>query len=115
MARRKSSEVRKTSKTGGQKGVKPEQYGLIPVAALRDVARVYGYGATKYAENNWRKGYSWRWTYDAMQRHLNAFWEGECLDPESGLPHLAHAAFHCLSLMTFCREQKRFDDRWQTK
>ena len=104
-------EVRKTSPSGGQKGVKLEQYGLIPVRALREVARVYGYGAQKYAPNNWRKGYPWTWAYDAMQRHLNSFWEGEELDPESGLPHLAHAVFHCLTLMTYCESSRTYDDR----
>jgi hypothetical protein len=29
--------------------------------------------------------------FDAAQRHLWAWWEGEARDPESGLPHLAHA------------------------
>lgn len=30
--------------------------------------------------------------YDAAIRHLTAWWDGECNDPESNLPHLAHAA-----------------------
>jgi hypothetical protein len=42
--------------TGGQKGKKPEEYALIPVGALAEIARVYGFGARKYEPNNWRKG-----------------------------------------------------------
>lgn len=102
-----SGEVRVTDpETGGQKGQKPEQYSLLPVQALAQVARVYSYGAEKYDRNNWRKGYAWHLSYDAMQRHLHAFWGGEDLDPESGLPHLAHAMFHALTLLTFLSDPK---------
>ena len=46
-------------------------------------------------------------------RHLHAFWTGEETDSESGLPHLAHAAWHCMVLFTFSRseEYSDFDDR----
>lgn len=87
--------------TGGQKGEKPEAYALIPVEALAEIARVYGYGAKKYAPNNWRRGYAWSLSYSALQRHLNAFWSGEEIDPESSRPHLAHAAFHIMTLLTY--------------
>jgi hypothetical protein len=79
--------------TGGEKGMKPVRHSLIPVKALNVIARVYHYGASKYAAHNWRKGYDWSLSYDACRRHLDAFWDGEDLDPESGLPHLAHAGF----------------------
>jgi hypothetical protein len=99
--------------TGGQKGKKPEEYALIPVGALAEIARVYGFGARKYEPNNWRKGYAWSLSYSAMQRHLNAFWGGEETDPESKLPHLAHAAFHMMSLLTWSSDDKykSLDDR----
>lgn len=97
--------------TGGAKGMKPERYGLIPTEALAEVARVYGYGSEKYDDNNWRKGYRWGLSYDALQRHINAFWGGEELDPESGLHHLAHAAFHLFALMTYSEEGLGTDDR----
>ena len=100
-----------TAASGGQKGIKLEAYALLPVRALREIARVYGYGAGKYAPNNWRRGYPWSWSYSALQRHLNSFWGGEFLDPESGLPHLAHAGFHVLTLMTFSLLNLGEDDR----
>lgn len=109
-----TSEVRVTDPvTGGQKGEKPEAYALIPVEALAEIARVYGYGARKYEPNNWRKGYAWSLSYSALQRHLNAFWASEETDPESGLAHLAHAAFHILTLFTFSTAQRyaEKDDR----
>jgi hypothetical protein len=108
------SEVRRTSPTGGQKGSKPEQYSMIPVAALAEVARVYAYGADKYDRDNWRRGYAWSLSYDALQRHVNAFWGGQDFDEESGIHHLAHAAFHIFTLMTYGGDLERYaeyDDR----
>lgn len=97
--------------TGGAKGMKPERYGLIPVEAIAELARVYGYGSQKYDDNNWRKGYKWGLSYDALQRHINAFWAGEEYDEESGLHHLAHAMFHLCTLFTFHTEELGTDDR----
>lgn len=107
------TETRKTSSTGGEKGQKDEAYALIPVGPLAEVARVYGFGAEKYSDHNWRKGYPYSWSYSALQRHINAFWSGEDTDPESGRSHLAHAAFHLFSLMEFVNEELGEDDRYR--
>lgn len=109
------SEERTTSRTGGQKGVKPERHSLLPRPGLEAIARVFGFGATKYADHNWRKRYEWSKSYDALQRHITAFWDGEDNDPESGLPHLGHAGFHLLVLLTWLAEDgtgSEFDDRY---
>lgn len=112
-----SEEVRTTSATGGEKGVKAERYDLLPRQGLDAIARVFAFGATKYADNNWRRGYEWSKSYAALQRHLTAFWDGETVDPESGESHLAHAGFHVLAILTWLAEQGEgadnpFDDRW---
>jgi hypothetical protein len=108
-----TGEVRVTNPdTGGEKGMKPERFGLLPWGALGTVARVYHYGAGKYAPHNWRRGYAWSLSYEAAFRHLAAFVEGEDLDPESGLPHLAHATFHLLALLVFMVEHPELDDRY---
>ena len=107
-----SDEVRVTDpKTGGQKGTKPERFGLIPWEALGYVARVYAFGAKKYSDHNWRKGYAWSLSFDALFRHASAPMCGEWFDEESGLPHLAHAVFHCLTLMVFYMFALGTDDR----
>lgn len=111
------TETRTTSSTGGQKGVKAERHDLLPKAGLDAIARVFGFGASKYADHNWRRGYEWGKSYAALQRHLNAFWDGETHDEESGEPHLAHAGFHVLVLLTWLEQQgegadNAFDDRW---
>ena len=110
------TEVRTVSATGGEKGVKPERMDLLPPEGLLAISRVFGFGASKYADHNWRRGYEWGKSYGALQRHLNAFWSGDTYDEESGEPHLAHAGFHVLALLTWLQEQGeggQFDDRYR--
>lgn len=99
--------------TGGQKGQKLEEYAYIPAHPLAEVARVYGMGAKKYEPWNWSKGYPWSLSYSALFRHIEAHRRGESLDPDSGLSHLAHAAFHLFTLMEFDRAGLGTDDRWK--
>jgi hypothetical protein len=98
-------------KTGGMKGQKIERFDLLPFDALEEIARVYGFGATKYADDNWLKGYSWRLSAGAMLRHIAKFMVGEDRDIESGCHHLAHVAWHCLTLITFTMRGLGTDDR----
>src|SRR5690606_7616827 len=106
-----TKETRTKSATGGEKGVKKERFDLIPVEALQEVARVYGFGAQKYAAHNWRKGYEWSKSYAAMMRHANQFWQGEDVDEETGCSHLASVIFHAMALIVFIDEQPQYDDR----
>lgn len=105
------TEVRVTSSTGGQKGSKPQRYDLIPAGPLRTLAELYGRGALKYDDDNWRKGYSWRLSFAALNRHLWQFWDGQDYDEETGLPHLASVAWHAFTLLSFMEEHREFDDR----
>lgn len=98
--------------TGGQKGRKTARFDLIPTKAIWDVAELYGRGAQKYADSNWRRGYDWSLSYAAMQRHATQFWGGETVDEETGCRHLAAVVFHALSLMTFEEEHPELDDRY---
>lgn len=67
------------------------RFDLLPSDALAAFAQVVTVGAAKYGDRNWEAGMNWGRMYAAAQRHLNAFWSGEDDDPETGLPHLAHA------------------------
>lgn len=107
----KKTETRITDpNTGGQKGQKIERFDLVPAEAERQLALVYGAGAKKYDDNNWRKGYDWKLSLGALRRHLNAFQRGENFDPEiselAGEPvlHLACVAWHANTLMVFFTE-----------
>lgn len=106
------NEIRITDPTtGAQKGQKLERYDLIPFDALDEVARVYGIGARKYADRNWEKGYAWGLSIGALGRHIARFAMGENVDPETGCPHLAHAAWHCLTLLAYMKRKIGTDDR----
>ena len=89
------------------------RYDLVSEVGLRRVTEVYTFGAKKYADHNWRKGIAWSRIFAAIMRHLWAFWRGEDLDPESGLPHLAHAAWGCLTLLEYRETRRELDDRYR--
>jgi hypothetical protein len=68
------------------------EYGLLPPLALKATVDVLTFGAQKYERDNWKKvPDSKRRYFDALQRHLWAWKEGEQNDPESNKHHLAHA------------------------
>lgn len=110
----KDGEVRITSETGGQKGKKPAQLSTVDPLALLELAKVSGFGAGKYESFNYVRGYDWRLSADAAFRHLLAFLSGEDNDPESGLPHTAHFAWHGLALTSFLLRGVGTDDRVET-
>jgi len=66
---------------------------LVDMYGLIGEAKAMGYGAKKYEAYNYLNGDGLEWyqPYSACLRHLTAFWKGEELDPESGLPHVYHA------------------------
>ena len=84
---------------------------LVPHAPLQELNRVNEFGAAKYGDRNWMQGLPYSRWYDAAQRHLMAFWSGEDKDPESGLHHLAHAAFSLFALQWQQAEKPELDDR----
>lgn len=65
---------------------------LVNPQLVKAVAEVRMYGTEKYGESeNWRKVEPKRYV-DALYRHLLAYIEGNEVDEESGLSHLAHMA-----------------------
>lgn len=99
------------SQTKGVKGVKDARFDLLPWDALWVVARIFGFGASKYAERNWENGLKWSSSKAAMDRHMALWWAGEDKDPESGLPHIAHVAWHGLVLLSHVLRGIGTDDR----
>ena len=85
---------------------------LMSGRALLEIAKVYTYGATKYSADNWRGGIKWRRVMSAVQRHLVAWMDDEDLDQESGLPHLAHAAWGLIALLEYNYTHPELDDRY---
>lgn len=108
-----SDEVRLVSETGGEKGQKDAQPSTLDAVALLKLAEVSGFGARKYAAHNYLKGYPWSLSLDALHRHLWLFQSGQDLDDESGLPHMAHAAWHALALVSFLERGLGTDNRFR--
>lgn len=85
------------------------------LGGLRDVvfeeARVFAYGAKKYAPWNWAKGMPWSVPLACAVRHLLAMEADEELDPESGLPHRGHVACNIHMLMYYVDHYPEGDDR----
>lgn len=78
------------------------QFSLLPKGVLQPILRILGYGAKKYAAGNWQRVPNHRERYyNATQRHLTAWWEGEKTDPETGENHLGHAICCLLFLLWF--------------
>lgn len=75
------------------------RFDLVPVFPMQAVAAVFTHGAAKYQDRNWEKGIDQGRLYAAALRHLLAFWGGETVDAESGLPHLAHAIVNCMMMI----------------
>jgi hypothetical protein len=72
---------------------------------LLDLGRVSAYGAMIHGTDNWRTAESKegaRRFWDAAMRHLLA--AKKEMDDESGLPHLAHAAWNCLAALWYARQ-----------
>jgi len=88
------------------------RYDLIPPEALEELARVFTIGARKYEDRNWEKGINFGRIYAAMLRHLQAWYQGEDIDPEGGQHHLSSVAWGAFALMTYqLREMNTYDDR----
>lgn len=85
---------------------------LLPPDALLGIASVFTFGAQKYDSWNWARGIEYSRLYGAMMRHMNAWYKGEELDPESGQSHLYHAGC-CLMMLIETQQNldKSLDDR----
>ena len=135
-------EERTTSSTGGEKGVKLARYDLIPVIPLHALAEHFGKGSRKYDTHQWRQGYEWSKSYNALMRHLQAFWstgkdfdvcsnepdgcgedpKGEWapIEPDTcynhtGSHHMVAVAWHAFVLLEFIEQYPGHDDRFSYK
>jgi len=71
----------------------------IPTEVIAELGLVMLEGARKYGRHNYRAvGVRASVYIDAMFRHMVRFWEGEDIDPDSGMPHLIHIMACCAVL-----------------
>lgn len=67
-------------------------------------------GALKYGRTNYRAvGVRASIYYDALNRHMNAWFEGQDTDSDSGLPHLAHA-LACVAILVDSQAAGKLND-----
>lgn len=85
---------------------------LISRTALLEEAKVMQFGVEKYGTHNWRGGMDFSRLMDAALRHVYAFADGEDLDKESGLSHLAHARCCLAFLLEYQGKKIGTDDRY---
>jgi hypothetical protein len=87
-------------------------YDLIPESAMAELALAFLEGALKYGRYNWRiAGVRASIYYAAMRRHMAKWWNGECVDPETGVHHLASVMACCSIILDADICMKLTDDR----
>lgn len=85
---------------------------LFPPSATALGSLAFLHGALKYGRGNWRAvGVRASTYFEALCRHLFAWWEGEDTDPDNGLPHLAHVLACAAILVDAGAAGKLNDDR----
>jgi hypothetical protein len=100
----------------GAAGAKKCPMHLLPPVALEQIAWVMGLGAEKYKAWNFIEADVCASTYiGALLRHWSEFAKGVDIDPESGLPHLAHVAANCAIVLTAQQQGTLVDDRPKLK
>ena len=93
-------------------GIKKVPFSTVPSEVVAEIGLAMLEGARKYGRHNYRiAGVRSSVYYDALFRHITAWWEGEDIDPDSGLNHVIKA----LSTLTVLRDaminDKLTDDR----
>lgn len=90
-------------------GIRKVSLSVLPTPVMWEVALGMTEGALKYGRHNYRAiGVRASVYYDATQRHLTDWWEGQDLDPESGLNHITKA----ISSLTVLRDAM-IRDMWE--
>ena len=85
---------------------------VIPPSVLGTVALKLSEGGFKYGTYNWRdSAISATTYYDATRRHLDAWFEGQDIDPDSGIHHLAGAIASLVVCLDGVQQNFINDDR----
>lgn len=85
---------------------------VVPCPVLFEVGLALLEGSCKYGRHNYRSaGVRGSIYYDAALRHLMAWWEGEDIDPDSGLSHVTKAIAGLVVLRDSMMRGNWSDDR----
>lgn len=73
-------------------GIRKVPLSTVPAYVMTEIGLAMLEGARKYGRHNYRVvGVRASVYYDAALRHLTAWWEGQDIDPDSGLSHIIKA------------------------
>jgi len=93
-------------------GVKKAPLSTVPSGVLMELGVAMLEGARKYGRHNWRvSGVRGSVYYDAVMRHMMAWWEGEDIDRDSGISHVTKAIATLVVLRDSMMQGKYTDDR----
>lgn len=85
-------------------GIRKAPLSCVPMNVVAEIGVGMLEGAAKYGRHNYRGvGVRASVYFDATMRHLIAWWEGETIDPESGMHHIAKA----LTSLTVLRDAQQ--------
>lgn len=91
-------------------GIRKAPLSCVPLPVLLELGCAMLEGAVKYGRHNYRAiGVRASVYFDAAIRHLFAYWEGQDLDPDSGMPHLVKA-MACLAVLRDAQLQNKCTD-----
>ena len=93
-------------------GVLKAPMSTVSAAVIAEVGVAMLEGAAKYGRFNYRAvGVRASIYYDATMRHLMAWWEGEDIDPDSGMSHVTKALCTLAVLRDAQMQSMLTDDR----
>ena len=109
-AKKAAKIVKKDTNPKDAIGITKIPFSTIPAKIMAWVGLALLEGAIKYARHNYRvAGVRASVYYDACLRHLTAWWEGEDIDSDSGLPHPIKA-IACLVVLMDSMDIGNFND-----
>lgn len=93
-------------------GIKKAPLSVVPMPVVAEMGLGMMEGALKYGRHNYRAvGVRSSVYFDATMRHLISWWEGEDVDPDSGMSHIAKALCSLAVLRDAQIQGKAEDDR----
>lgn len=93
-------------------GIRKVPMSTVSAAVLAEMGVAMLEGAAKYGRHNYRAvGVRSSVYYDATMRHLMSWWEGEDIDPDSGLSHVTKALCTLAVLRDAQMQEMVTDDR----
>lgn len=112
MAKKKADDVKDTNPKDAVGVKKWRQYCTVPTTIIWELGVAMLEGARKYGRHNYRvTGVRASVYVDAAKGHIDCFWEGQDIDPDSGLHHITKAMASLVVLRDAMIQNKFVDDR----